>query len=326
MQVIKNKFYSNKALHNMLTSSINSGHLCHAYLFYGNKGIGKKTLAKYLAMGVLCKGENKPCYNCSSCKKFVSDNHPDLYILESKNAKNSIHIDTIREIRQDAYIKPNESDYKVYIIPNAENMSIGAFNALLKVLEEPPATAMFILTASSKSVLPQTILSRCIPYAVYPLSLDECIEALNELEPDKDEIEIRNAAEQSNGILGKALDILNNENYNEIQNIKNDVLNGIININEYDILKALVKVKNDRQMMNDVIEELLVAIRNAVMHKLNTVKISNEIQKSFAFKITLSQCEQLVLLMQKAVERIESNVNLGILTNWLCASIITIIA
>lgn len=320
------KIYSNHALHEMLTRSINSGHLCHAYLFYGEKGIGKKTLAKYLATGVLCKGHEKPCYHCTSCNKIASGNHPDLYCLESKDAKNSIHIDTIREIRQDAYIMPNESEYKVYIIPNAENMSIGAFNALLKILEEPPETAMFILTTVSKSALPATILSRCIPLAVYPLSFEESVEALAELAPDKSESERLNAVELANGVIGNALDILYHENYSQIEIIKNDILKGILSINEYEILKAFTQIKSDKQMFRDLIDDLLISIRNAMLGKIGAANVHNEICKELAFKLTLGQSNQLVLLFQDAVNKLDSNVNLSLMMNWLCAQMIAIIS
>lgn len=327
MKLLQTKIYGNEALHKMLTRSMNSGHLCHAYLFYGKKGIGKKTLAMYLSAGVLCKGEKKPCFNCSSCHKLMAEGHPDFYFLDSKDAKNSIHIDVIREIRQDAYIMPNESIYKVYFIPNVENMSIGAFNALLKVLEEPPEAAMFILTASSKSAVPQTILSRCVSLAVYPLSLAECKEALAELVPEKSEGERKIAAEQSRGILGKALEILNRENNDEIQKICDAVLDGIIHINEYEILSSLVTIKNDRQIFAQVIDELLIVVRGGLLNKINgQTETNNPKTDSLSYKLSVRACEQLLELFQNVIIKLDSNVNLGILQNWLCAKIIEIIS
>lgn len=311
----------------MLTRLLNGGRLCHAYLFYGKKGIGKKTFAKYMAAGVLCKSQDKqkPCGVCSSCKKLESSNHPDIFILDSKDAKNSIHIDTIRDIRQDAYIIPNESECKVYIIPNAHNMSISAFNALLKVLEEPPATAMFILTAESKSAVPETILSRCIPLAVYPLSTQECINALTELVSDKDEAEIKLAAEQSNGILGRALELLDSEIDLTANNIKKSIFNGIIKMNEYEILKALSLVKTNKETMFQVIDELMIGIRNSVMHKLNVTQIEDEQLQKLSDRLTTKQAELIVNLLQRASDKIQGNANIGILTGWISTEIMNII-
>lgn len=319
---MQNKIYSNKKLHEMLTKSVNSGHLCHAYLFYGQKGIGKKTIAKFFSAGILCKGDNKPCFKCVSCKKVLDNIHPDLYILENTESKNSIHIDEIRQIRKDAYVKPNESDYKVYIIDNAENMTIGAFNALLKVLEEPPETTIFILTCESKSAVPETILSRCMPLAVYPLTNDECLTALKELEPQKTENQLLYAVEQSNGILGQALKILNDDSYEKVKLIKDEVIKGIITINEYDILKAFSQINNDKKLFVDVVNELIISVRNSTLVKIKAREIKDDLSNELAFKLTLKHSNNLLALFQQAIERLDSNVNFSLLINWLCSNIV----
>lgn len=319
---MQNKIYSNEKLRNMLTKSVNSGHLCHAYLFYGQKGIGKKTIAKYFSAGILCKSDNKPCYECVSCKKVLENIHPDLYILENTESKNSIHIDEIRQIRKDAYVKPNESDYKVYIIDNAENMTIGAFNALLKVLEEPPETTIFILTCESKSAVPETILSRCIPLAVYPLTNDECLTALKELQPETVESKLIYAVEQSNGILGQALKILNDDSYDKVKLIRDEVLKGIITINEYAILKAFAKINNDKKLFVDVINELVISIRNSMLRKINAIEIQDDLSNELAFKLTLKHSNNLLELFQQTIEKLDSNVSFSLLINWLSSNIV----
>lgn len=322
---LKNKFYSNKALHNMLTDSISSGHLCHAYLFFGQKSIGKKTLAKNFAMSILCKSDNIPCYECSSCKKIISKNHPDLYVYDGKTGKNSIHIETVRNIRQDAYIRPNESDYKIYIIPNVQDMTIAAANAFLKVLEEPPPYVIFILTASSKQAVPETILSRCIPFEVFPMTIKEEISALNEMFQDKSEDEIIKFAEISDGNLGRAIDFLTDSSYNEIVELSKKIVESIINKQEYELLVYFNEANTSKQAMLEMITELSVIVRNAVVHKLS-VKISNDEQvTSLSYSLTIKQLNNILEILENSRCGIESNVNMGLLVNNITALIINAI-
>jgi DNA polymerase-3 subunit delta' len=323
---MKDQFYSNKSLIRMLTRSLNSEHLCHAYLFYGEKGIGKTTLAKRFAMGVLCKGNNKPCYECSSCHKFLSGNHPDVHIITPGKDKKNISVEQIRKLRQDAYIKPNESPVQVYIIPNVELMSIGAFNAFLKVLEEPPETAMFILTAESQSAVPETILSRCISHALYPLSYEECVQALKELVPQAQESEIEKAAIQSNGVLGKALDMLKSDSFSEIEQTASQVINGIIMRDEYEVLRLLTAMKADREKLLEFINILKSSFRNVMLTKVNAQQPMDSQIKTLAYKITITQVQKLIEILQQAYEYVQSNVNVGLLTNWLCAKIFAVIS
>lgn len=322
---MNNKFYGNKALHKMLTNKINSESLCHAYLFYGKKGIGKKTLCSYITKAILCKCENKPCNNCSSCTKFDSGNHPDFKVIVPKADKKTVSIDDIREIRLDAYIMPNDSDFKVYIIPNVEKMAFGAFNGLLKVLEEPPKTAIFLLTAESKSVVPQTIISRCIPCEIFPLSDIECMEALDDILVEVDRDKKSEAIAQSNGVLGRAIELLTTEGQ-QLDIIHNGVIDSIIKVDEYGMLKALAPIKTDRQLFNNLVDELLVTIRAGVLVKFSAKEFSDERQKTLAYSLTTKKAEKLLQVLQKAVEMNNGNASLSLLFNWFTVNIMNIIS
>lgn len=315
----KNKFYSNQALHKMLTDSIIGGRLCHAYLLFGEKSIGKKTLAINFAMAILCKNEQKPCFTCHSCQKILSKNHPDLSIYEGKQGKNAIHIETIRDIRLDAFVRPNESDYKIYILPNAQDMTISAANAFLKILEEPPPYAVFILTAQSKQAVPETILSRCISFEVFPMTIKEEIAALGELFSDKPLEEITKYAEISNGNLGRAIDFLTDTSYNEMVELSRKAINGLINKREYDLLVALNQANSSRGGMLELMTELSAMIRNAMLHKLSVQLSSDELVAALAYSLTLQQIENLQGVLENAQHGIEGNVNMGLLANNLTA-------
>ena len=142
----------------------------HAYIFSGEKGSGKKLLASRFAELLQCEGEGeKPCGKCRSCRQAESGNHPDI-IRITHEKPNTISVDDIREqLVGDVQIKPYQSKYKIYIVPDAEKMNVQAQNALLKTIEEPPAYAVILfLTTNASSFLP-TILSRCVVLNIKPV-------------------------------------------------------------------------------------------------------------------------------------------------------------
>ncbi|MBR5311171.1 MAG: DNA polymerase III subunit [Oscillospiraceae bacterium] len=167
-----------------LSRSIGEGLLSHAVLIEGEKGTGRKELALWLSKAILCKSENSPCGVCSVCKKVNSGNHPDVEIYGGNGNARSFHIDSIREIKNTLWLLPNESDQKIYILLNAENMTPEAQNALLKSLEEPPAHARFILTCENRRSLLDTIISRSTVYTLEPPTREECSGMIRERLPD----------------------------------------------------------------------------------------------------------------------------------------------
>ena len=135
----------------------------HAYLLSGEKGSGKRHLAEAFATALLCKeGDGEACGQCVSCRKAAAGNHPDIIHLRHEKAE-LITVDEVREqLVASAPIKPNESDYKVYIVPDAECMNVQAQNALLKTIEEPPAFVVILLLTTNPEAMLATIRSRCV--------------------------------------------------------------------------------------------------------------------------------------------------------------------
>lgn len=146
-----------------LSAQVASGRVSHAYLFTGTRGTGKTSCAKILARAICCQKpvNGDPCNKCSSCKSVL--NGSALDITEIDAASNN-GVDNIREIRQEAIYAPSELSYRVYIVDEVHMLSAGAFNALLKILEEPPAHVVFILATTEVHKVPATILSRCQRY------------------------------------------------------------------------------------------------------------------------------------------------------------------
>ena len=143
-----------------LINQITSGRIPHAYLFCGSRGTGKTTTAKVLSRAINCTNspDGEPCGECDACRQLSGENNLD--IVEIDAASNN-GVDEIRDLRDKVKYPPTVGRYKVYIIDEVHMLSIGAFNALLKTLEEPPAHAVFILATTEPQRLPATILSRC---------------------------------------------------------------------------------------------------------------------------------------------------------------------
>ena len=146
-----------------LQNAIANGKITHAYLFSGPRGTGKTTVARILAKALNCSygTDNEPCNECTSCKEIMEGNNPD--VIEIDAASNN-GVDEIRDLREKIQYPPVSGKYKVYIVDEVHMLSIQAFNALLKTLEEPPAHAIFILATTEVQKIPDTILSRCMRF------------------------------------------------------------------------------------------------------------------------------------------------------------------
>ena len=194
-----------------LTNQIKASRIGHAYLFCGTRGTGKTTVAKILAKAVNCKHpvNGSPCNECEMCKAIQAGT--SMNVIEIDAASNN-GVDNIREIREEVAYRPTEGNYKVYIIDEVHMLSTGAFNALLKTLEEPPAYVIFILATTEAHKIPITILSRCQRYDFHRISIDTIsarLEELLKIEGVKaEEKAVRYVAKAGDGSMRDALSLL----------------------------------------------------------------------------------------------------------------------
>ena len=194
-----------------LTNQITHNRIGHAYLFTGTRGTGKTTVAKIFAKTVNCEHptEDGPCGECRICKAIEAGTA--MNVIEIDAASNN-GVDNIREIREEVSYRPTEGKYKVYIIDEVHMLSTGAFNALLKTLEEPPSYVMFILATTEAHKIPITILSRCQRYDFHRITIDTIAARLDELLKVEgvaaEEKAVRYVAKAGDGSMRDALSLL----------------------------------------------------------------------------------------------------------------------
>ncbi len=249
---------SQEAVVTILRNSVISGRIAHAYLFSGTRGTGKTTLAHVFARAINCPSPDNgnPCNKCEICSGILSGSILD--VLEIDAASNN-SVDNIREIREQVIYAPANSKYKVYIIDEVHMLSTGAFNALLKTLEEPPSHVVFILATTEPHKIPATILSRCQRFDFGRIPHSHITGRINDIAQkcgaDADKAALEMIASLSDGAMRDAISILDQciGSVNGRLTL-NDVLNitGLVNFSFMDELAAALCEKNIRKVMEMV--------------------------------------------------------------------------
>lgn len=200
----------NPRLKELLSQREEGRGLSHAYIISGPSGSGRHTLARLLAAAMVCTARpgRRPCGRCTPCKKVFSGIHPDVITTAGPGEGKPITVDQIRALRADAHIRPNEGERKVYLLEEADRMNASSQNAMLKLLEEGPGYAAFLLLCGNAGGMLQTVRSRCEELILAPAPLSECIAWLQNRFPEQPAQAVRQAALDCQGILGRAVERL----------------------------------------------------------------------------------------------------------------------
>lgn len=279
------KIIGNDNIKQQLKKSIENNQISHSYLFIGIEGIGKKLLATEFAKAILCLGDNKYCNNCKSCIEFDGNNNPDFLYIEPDG--NSLKIEQIREMQKKVQEKPIISNKKVYIINDADKMTLEAQNSLLKTLEEPPEFATIILIGTNENAFLATIKSRCMIIHFNQIADNKMIEYLNS---QGIENITKNMLELFQGSIGKALELKDKqEEYLKIEKM-------IENISNYDLIdvtknaEILYQTKDEIMEMLDYINIILLRLSKNNVKYTNCIKIVENTKKRLKQNSNYDMC------------------------------------
>ena len=308
----------------ILKNQIKTGNLGHAYLFSGIRGTGKTSCAKIFARAVNCLNpkDGNPCNECENCKMILNDKA--LEVVEMDAASNR-RIDDIRELKEKVIYPPQIVKYKVYIIDEAHMITNEGFNALLKILEEPPKHLIFILATTEIDKLPDTIISRCQRFEfkrIHNLDIVENIKyILNNLNVEVEEDGINLISELSSGAMRDALSLLDQvvatgkekitvEDINECLGLVNlnklfELSNSILNSSKNETIETFRNLVENGKTPNNIIIDLIKHFRNIVLVKsikkelttLNDVEYKRYLEHSNQFKM-----DELIFILENLLD------------------------
>lgn len=269
-------------LYSTVQNSVEQGSFPHGVLVECQNEKEGEDFARFIANCLVCRGNSKPCGVCSDCLKAQKNGHPDITETDGVKGKSrNFTVDAVREIRDDAFIVPNESDRKIYILKNAHNMNEQAQNAILKILEEPPTYVYFIIVTTSKSTMLETVLSRVQVYSLL-----------------SDEGEI--TEKEENAVKG--------------------FVSALLNVNEVALMEQTAVFQKNNQFAKSVLILLSEVFRDALVKKSGferDFRFSQEV-KTLANSITAKALLQLCAVCDELVESIDRNCNNNLLVIRMC--------
>lgn len=308
-------------------NALSTGKISHAYIINGEKSSGKEFIAKVFATALQCeKGGTEACGECRSCKQALTDNHPDI-IRVVHEKPNTISVDDIRtQVNGDVAVKPYSSAHKVYIINEAEKMTVQAQNAILKTLEEPPEYAVILLlTANIDSLLP-TIVSRCVALDMKPVPDSQVKDYLcDKLQVPDYKAEV--CAAFARGNIGKAKMLATSEDFENVKAEALSLLKYIQDLDLNELVAAVKKITEYKLEIKDYLDICAIWYRDALLFKatndMNHLIFREEIQalRRTAQRSSYEGIENIIKALDMAKKRLEANVNFELVMELLMLAI-----
>lgn len=309
-----------------LKNQIKNNRAAHAYLFTGSRGTGKTTCAKILAKAVNCLDNQNgdPCCSCQICQNIEKEQNLDITEID---AASNNGVDNIRAIREETNFVPGMSKFRIYIVDEVHMLSIGAFNALLKILEEPPNHVIFILATTEHHKVPLTIISRCQRFAFKRISIDDMFTRLKHI-CDAEKIKISDEAiklicKYSDGAMRDALSVLDQCTNQSEKTIDEEKIIDILGVSDQKIIVSLIKnilsgnieksltlldelYKNSKNLVK-LCEDVMNFLREILIQEITKHKNNDENIGEFYQKISVSS----LLDMLRFVQESYKNMNFG---------------
>ena len=289
----------------------------HSYMLAGEKGMGKKMIAKAFAMALLCENKTdglEPCMKCRSCIQALSENNPDIVFVRHEKPK-LVSVQDIRtQLVADIGYKPYSYKHKVYIVEDAQFMNIEAQNAMLKTIEEPPSYAVIILLVTNTGSMLQTVLSRTVVLNVQPIKKEIVKEYLMKNDKIVD-YQADVAASFAGGNLGKAKEIAASEQFRELMEEVKQLLRYIKDMQAYEVVAAVKRASEYKVSFDDYLDLLTLWFRDVLLFKAsqdaNSILFKEEIKtiKQHAASSSYNGIEEILSAIEKAKTRLKCNVN-----------------
>lgn len=316
-----------KDLVSYIQNAIQNHQVSHAYIFNGERGAGKKMFAQLFAMTLQCEqGKTEPCNECHSCRQAASGNHPDI-IRVTHEKPNTISVEDVRvQINNDIMIKPYNGKYKIYIVPDADLMTVQAQNALLKTIEEPPEYAIiFLLTENAERLLP-TILSRCVVLKIKNVK-DALIKKylMEQMKIPDYQADICAAFAQGN--IGRAIMLATSEHFNEIKEETIQLMKYIKEMELSELMEAVKRLSGYKVEVTDILDLIGVWYRDVLLYKatkdVNGVIFSDQMKyiKECANTSSYEGIEIILNALETAKARLKANVNFDLVMELLLLTI-----
>lgn len=298
-----------------MQNALKTGKISHAYIIHGEKASGKEFIAKIFAAALQCEEKGvEPCGQCHSCKQVQTDNQPDI-IKVSHEKPNTISVDDIRaQINGDVAIKPYSSPYKIYIMNEAEKMTVQAQNALLKTLEEPPEYAVFLLLVTNINTLLPTILSRCVVLSMKPVA-DHLVRNFLMEQMQVTDYKAEVCVAFARGNIGKAKALASSEDFENVKTEALSILKYVHEMELYEMIAAIKKIGEYKLEVNDYLDVMAIWYRDVLLYKAtndaNHLVFREELStiRRIAQRSSYEGIESVINAMDKAKSRLNANVN-----------------
>ena len=310
-----------------IQDAVQQNKVSHAYILNGQRGSGKIMLAKLFAMTLQCEsGKSEPCGECRSCIQANSENQPDIITVKHEKPA-SISVDDVRtQANGDIMIKPYSSPYKVYIIPEADLMTVQAQNAILKTIEEPPEYAViFLLTENADSLL-ATIRSRCVILKLRNIK-DKLVKKYLMEQMQIPDYQADLCAAFAQGNIGRAIMLAKSEHFNEIKEEAIQLLKYIDEMELSEIVSAIKEINKYKLEVTDYLDIITIWYRDVLLYKatkdVGGLVFGDQLKfiKEKAAKSSYEGLETILESIEKAKARIKANVNFDLLMELLLLTI-----